>query len=236
MWKRYLFKNKSKVWVLVDDRGEPVIDKGRVRIAYSRAAAKLYDAAASNISPCSDPETVSDQEWGQAEPAAGSAGAPSSRPRTRRASSRSSAVKDEARDSVKIYTDGACSGNPGPCSAAAVLKYKDKVKELSRFLGQGTNNIGELEAVRLGLSAIKDPSTPIDLYTDSTYVIGVLTLGWRAKANTQMIAEIRKLVAGFSDLRIHKVKGHSGHPENERVDALAVEAIQLRAGITSQSP
>jgi ribonuclease HI len=224
-WKRYLFKNKSKVWVHVDDAGEPIILKGRVSVAYSKGALKLYLASLSNLGPIESPEIIDTESWGSAMEEA-SAAKPKTKKKPATKSKPGTKEPKSRRDAIKVYTDGACSGNPGPCSAAALLKFQGKELELSKFLGKGTNNVGELEAIRLGLAAIKDRDKPVDLFTDSTYVIGVLTLGWRAKANRQMISEIRALVEEFSDLRILKVKGHSGHPDNERVDQLAVKAIE----------
>ncbi len=134
-------------------------------------------------------------------------------------------------DRVIIYTDGSCKHNPGPAGAAALLTYRGRRKLVSRFLGEGTNNIAELEAIRLALDMMKDNKIAIDLYTDSTYVIGVLTKGWKAKKNSELVMELRELVELFPNLRLLKVKGHAGVPENELVDELANAAADTGAGV-----
>ncbi len=134
------------------------------------------------------------------------------------------------REPVVIYTDGACSGNPGPAACAAALSYQGKEKKVSRYLGIGTNNVAELEAVRLALGLLKRKDLPIDLHTDSTYVIGVLTQGWKAKANQELIAQIKALLGKFPELRLVKVPGHAGVPLNELVDQMARDAVLLRSG------
>jgi ribonuclease HI len=133
-------------------------------------------------------------------------------------------------DSVlQLWTDGACTGNPGPAGAGALIREGGEiVHQISEYLGEGTNNIAELMAILLGLRAVGDRSRSIDLMTDSSYCIGVLSKGWKAKANQELIAELRAEVSRFSDLRFVKVAGHAGVPDNERVDELAREAILAR--------
>jgi ribonuclease HI len=103
-------------------------------------------------------------------------------------------------------------------------------KEISEFLGpHGTNNIAELTAIERALEAVKDKRRSVIVYSDSSYAIGVLSQGWKAKANVELVARIRALVATFSALRFVKVRGHAGVPENERCDELAREAIERGA-------
>ena len=135
---------------------------------------------------------------------------------------------------VDIYTDGACSGNPGPGGYGAVLVYNVKEKELSGGEAQTTNNRMELTAVIKALEALKEPCE-VTLTTDSKYVSDGITLGWakswRARGwkkgdgkpalNPELWGRLLDL------LDIHSVdfvwvKGHAGHPYNERCDALAV--------------
>ena len=126
---------------------------------------------------------------------------------------------------IHIYTDGACFGNPGPMGIGVVLLADDRRKEISEYLGPlGTNNIAELTAIQRGLEAIKDRSRPIIVYSDSAYSIGVLSKKWKAKANLDLIAAIKALLAKFPKVSFVKVAGHSGIPENERCDQLAVAA------------
>ena len=133
---------------------------------------------------------------------------------------------------VQLYTDGACSGNPGPGGWACLLRYKETEKELSGGASQTTNNRMELTAVIEGLKCLKEKCA-ITLYTDSKYVMdGVqnyLTLwqenGWK-KSNKKTVLNV-DLWQELSDLLTRHeinwvwVKGHAGHIENERVDTLA---------------
>lgn len=134
---------------------------------------------------------------------------------------------------VEIYTDGACSGNPGPGGWGVVMRYGEHEKELSGFEAETTNNRMELVAAIRALEALKK-NCEVDLYTDSTYVQkGVMEwmAGWKAKGwparikNQDLWKELDELLQTH-DVRFHWVKGHAGHPENERADKLAVEAIK----------
>lgn len=139
--------------------------------------------------------------------------------------------------SVTIYTDGACSGNPGPGGWGALLIYGDKEKEISGGEAQTTNNRMEMMAAIRALEALKDPCT-VDLYTDSTYVrSGIMEWihGWKKKGwktadkkpvkNVDLWQELDAQAARHK-VTWHWVKGHSGDPHNDRVDALAVTAIR----------
>lgn len=136
---------------------------------------------------------------------------------------------------IEIFTDGACSGNPGPGGYGVILKYKDNVKELWGGEPDTTNNRMELTAVITGLKALKEPCE-VDLYSDSKYIIDAVTKGWAVKWNENNWIKSDKKKALNSDLweqllellKIHKVnffwvKGHAGHAENERCDQLAVK-------------
>jgi ribonuclease HI len=129
------------------------------------------------------------------------------------------------REPIHAWTDGACSGNPGPAAIGVVLVCGDRRKEISEYLGEGTNNIAELSAVKRALESIRDRKRTVYLYSDSSYVIGLLKSGWKARANRELVEAIRALRARFPDLRLVKVAGHSGVKENERADALARDAI-----------
>lgn len=141
---------------------------------------------------------------------------------------------------VELFTDGACSGNPGPGGWGAILRMKsggeDRERELSGGDGSTTNNRMELMAVIMGLEALKRPCT-IRLFTDSRYVLDGATKwihgwkknGWRtADKNPVKNVELwQRLDAARSDHQVEWrwVKGHSGHPENERADRLARDEI-----------
>jgi ribonuclease HI len=136
---------------------------------------------------------------------------------------------------VEIFTDGACSGNPGPGGWGALLRYNGVEKELSGGEFDTTNNRMEMMAVIMGLAALKKPST-VTVYTDSQYVQRGVTewmAGWKAKGWPARIKNQDLWLRIDACLQIHKVKfvwvrGHDGHIENERVDKLAVAAIPKR--------
>lgn len=126
---------------------------------------------------------------------------------------------------INIFCDGSCKPNPGNGGIGIVWTYKDKRKELSESIGKSTNNIAELTAVKKSLEKLKIKSIPIRIYTDSQYSIGVLSQNWKAEKNKELIEEIKNLINQFDDVKFIKVKGHSGIPENERVDKLAKQGI-----------
>ena len=133
---------------------------------------------------------------------------------------------------VEIYTDGACSGNPGPGGWGAILRYGKTEKELSGGDPETTNNRMELMAAIEGLKALKREAE-VHLYTDSIYVKQGITEwihGWKAKNWPARIKNKDLWLELDAQNQKHKVswhwvKGHAGHPENERADQLAVAAI-----------
>lgn len=137
---------------------------------------------------------------------------------------------------VEIYTDGACSGNPGPGGWGVLMRYGDHEKELCGGEDETTNNRMEMMAVIKALEAMSKPA-PIDLYTDSKYVqqgINEWLEGWKAKGwktaakkpvkNKDLWERIDSLI-GTHNVTFHWVKGHDGHPDNERADELARRGI-----------
>ena len=143
--------------------------------------------------------------------------------------------------SVVIYTDGACSGNPGPGGWGAVLLSGGHRREISGASARTTNNRMELTAAIRALEALTRPTT-VDLYTDSTYVKDGITRwlanwkakGWRTASKTPVknrdLWEALDALASRHDVSWHWVRGHAGNAENERADTLAREA--LKAGET----
>ena len=135
---------------------------------------------------------------------------------------------------VTLYTDGACSGNPGPGGWGAILEYEGHEKELSGGEESTTNNRMELTAVIRGLQALKE-SCIVELYSDSKYVIDGLEKGWavswrkngwkkadKKPALNPDLWEILLNLAEKHQLRYHWVKGHAENPKNNRCDELAV--------------
>ena len=139
---------------------------------------------------------------------------------------------------VELFTDGACSGNPGPGGWGAILRYNGVEKELSGGEANTTNNRMELSAVIFGLKALKEPCE-VALYSDSQYVCNALKLGWAKKwraqgwmrnkkepaLNPELWGELLDL-CDKHNVEVNWVKGHAGHPENERCDRLAVAAAK----------
>ena len=139
---------------------------------------------------------------------------------------------------VEIYTDGACLGNPGIGGYGAILKYNGHKKEISGGYENTTNNRMEITAVIEALKLLKEPCD-ITIYSDSQYVCNAITKGWAKSWETKGWMRNKKEPALNADLwkklleliENHKVelvwvKGHAGHPENERCDALAVESAK----------
>ena len=138
---------------------------------------------------------------------------------------------------VRIYTDGACKGNPGPGGWGAILRMDGREKELFGGEAQTTNNRMEMTAVIRALEALKGPCE-VEVYTDSQYVQKGISewlpawkrRGWRTAdkkpvKNADLWKELER-VAGAHRVTWHWVKGHAGHPENERADALANRGVE----------
>lgn len=135
---------------------------------------------------------------------------------------------------VELYTDGACSGNPGPGGWGAILVYKGTEKEMAGGEENTTNNRMELTAVIKGLSALKE-SCIVELYSDSKYVIDALEKGWaiswqargwkKADKKPALNPDLWEILLSLVDkhqVHYHWVKGHADNPYNNRCDALAV--------------
>lgn len=136
---------------------------------------------------------------------------------------------------IYLYTDGAASGNPGPGGYGIVLKCADLRKEMSGGFSLTTNNRMELLAVIIGLEAIKWDNARVEVWSDSSYVVKAITEGWLERWILKDFRKVKNpdLWRRFLPLyRRHRVtfnwlKGHAGHPENERCDSLAVAAYHM---------
>ncbi len=210
----------NNVFVRVSAAGEPAKnDRGLVEVIYKlKADSKIYNAAWKNLIPTGNDADEKPIENNDA-PAPGSGEATGK--------AKAAAAPTLSGDAIIIYTDGACSGNPGPAGIGAVIMNGDDRKEISEYLGTGTNNIAELTAIGRALELIPttDHQRMIVIHTDSSYCIGVLSKGWKAKANNELIMKIREQLKDFGALHFVKVKGHAGIPENERCDELATDAV-----------
>ena len=198
------------VWVRVGDDGRPVLDAdGRAEMKYRESDGRTYRPSPSNL--------------------AAAAADPAAPPLHRGAGSRAAPGPASPGPTVHVWTDGACSGNPGPMGIGVVVIAGDRRREHGEYLGRGTNNVAELVAIRRGLEIAAEVvplhDRPVVVYSDSSYVIGLLAQGWKAKANQKLVAELRDLLRPYRGLRLVKVEGHAGVRENERCDLLARQAI-----------
>lgn len=149
----------------------------------------------------------------------------------------------QQRKHVEIFTDGACSGNPGPGGWGAVLRYKGNTRELSGGERETTNNRMELTAVIEALSALKEPCD-VTLTSDSKYVIDAIQKGWvygwkkkgwvksdkKPALNVDLWEQLLPGLLAYHQVEFVWVKGHAGHPENERCDQMAVAQSEKHKG------
>lgn len=225
-WLRHRLRD-ADVWAKVDANAALIKDAdGRVEIVYKPAGgARVYRAGARNLTaaPGSEPVEFEAGEPAESRPKEAHAAAPGGSRRPGAAAGAAPA------DAVHVWTDGACSGNPGRAGLGVVILGDGPgQREISEYLGDATNNIAELTAILRGLQAVSDRSRPVIVYSDSQYSIGLLTQNWKAKKNTELVEQLRALCRTFSDLRFVKVAGHAGIALNERVDYLATSAIHHR--------
>jgi len=193
----------NKVWLSVDSTGNPVEKDGKVLIKYQLDQPHEYWVRKNNIKPLdTKPE------------------------KTQQLKNDAAARRPGGREEICIFSDGASSGNPGPSGIGVVLRFGEHEKEISEYIGLATNNIAELKAIQAGLQALKNTDLPVRIFTDSNYAYGVLALGWKVRANREVVESIKKTMAKFTNLKIVKVKGHSGDEDNERADFLATSAIK----------
>lgn len=247
-WIRALLRGQ-RVFARADEHGRFAETGGKVEIRYKASDGRRYDAMARNLTVEPGAEPLPDDTCAPAEavpksdaakPEGGAAARKTSSGRsgggTKAAASGAAAiaVRDKAiadahaGELVVAYTDGACSGNPGPAALGVVVLDGGSRVELGEYLGTGTNNIAELTAILRALELVEDRSRPLLVHTDSSYSIGVLTKGWKAKANVELVASIRQALAGHPQAKLVYVPGHSGVAWNERADELARGAIAAR--------
>lgn len=214
-WKRMMFKG-CKVFAQVDAQGSLVSKNGKATIKYQLDQEQQYAASASAVKEIDEEGLRKARETP----------AKKNRPAESKASAGSPPAA--AQEGIMVYTDGACGGNPGPAGIGLVLHYRDHTKEISRFIGMGTNNIAELTAIKVALQEIKDPRLPVVVHTDSAYCLGVLAGNWKAKSNRTLVEDIKAEMARFARLTFVKVEGHTGIEDNEKANDLAQQAVQGR--------
>ena len=220
---------------------------GRVEVRYKQGATKAYQAGERNLSAlagsselladdaCPDDPTL---VLGAPPPSSAKSGAGAARGGSSQARKDAAAQAHAsthgpaafARGGIVAYADGACSGNPGPCGLGVVVIDGETRRELSEYLGTGTNNIAELTAILRVLELVSaGEARVVTVFTDSSYAIGVLQKGWKAKANQELIAEVKKALKRVAAVELRYVPGHSGVELNERADVLATDSVKRRA-------
>jgi ribonuclease HI len=215
-WVRKQFKG-NKVWMATDSSGNPLVKNDKVLIKYQLNQdyeywvnpAHLHDIDATGLVKQHDGVSVKQKK------------------KSREAKEQDRPIIPE-KGVITIFTDGASSGNPGPSGIGIVMKYGRHQREISKYIGNTTNNVAELKAVETALSELKRKDLSVRLYTDSKYVYSLLCEGWKAKKNLELVKAVKQLMSNFSDLKIIKVKGHAGVDGNEQADRLATEAIETR--------
>lgn len=222
-WQKMIFRN-DPVWILVDENGRPILDRdGRAEMKYRENDPKSYRPGPANLTPAAGAGAPRDLP--------GKGTARDGRKPAGRSSGQVALVRDPT--ALEVWTDGACSGNPGPMGIGVVVIDGEWRDEVSEYLGIGTNNIAELVAIERGLETslkrIATTARRVQVHTDSSYAIGLLSKGWKAKANQDLVERIRRKMAAFpAAIEFVKVAGHAGIPENERCDELARVAVERR--------
>ncbi len=226
-WVEALLKGK-KVFARARDDGALVVEGGRVEVRYKTNDGRAYRAALGNLEKVAGAKIFPDAHCTEAADAATAKPARTTgkRPNGEAAGKPYLVPHTTSSETEWIaYTDGACSGNPGPAGAGFVVIAPGKSpQEGFESLGVGTNNVAEITAILRAIEAIPKDARAV-VHTDSKYAIGVLSLGWKAKANQELIARTRAVLQGRK-VRFVYVPGHSGIPMNERADELAREAIR----------
>jgi ribonuclease HI len=222
-WARFLFKNQQKIFARVDEKGALKKDGHLIEIRYQQEG-KSYKAQLANLSelPEGKGPLIPDEDK------APEASSPATLPKVEKAAAEAPPESPPASNEVIIYADGACSGNPGPAGIGVYLRDSQGERDVSEYLGHGTNNIAELTAIKRALELCPDKNALIKIYTDSSYSIGVLTQNWKAKANQSLIADLRTMLRSYPRVKFIKVAGHAGIPGNERADMLARRAVENR--------
>ena len=231
-WVRKRLRGQE-VLARCDEHGALISDGGRVEIRYRPDGTRAYRAGVRNLEPARDATILPDEHCARAEvaperEASDTAARAKPAKSTARAHAPGAASASKTTAALIAYADGACTGNPGPAGLGALIIDGALRHELSEYLGHGTNNIAELTAILRVAERLEKELRSIEIRTDSQYSIGVLTKGWKVKANQALVAESKVALSRLEQVRLTYVAGHSGEPGNDRVDELARAAIVRR--------
>ncbi|HMI83601.1 MAG TPA: ribonuclease H [Polyangiaceae bacterium] len=226
-WVRALLHGQQ-VYARAKPDGTLLVQGNRVDVCYTPNTSRLYKARSTNLVREEPPTVLPDETC---------APRPDSAARLKNAAVRaiskkpmqSTAIPKAPKDAIIAYADGACSGNPGPAGLGIVVIDATTKTEISEHLGQGTNNIAELTAIERVLDTVEDTARPLVIHTDSAYAIGVLSKGWKAKANIALIERVRERLVKRPGTTLVHVRGHAGIELNERADELAREAVRTQS-------
>lgn len=232
-------------WIEATLRGQRVLARahadgsfategGRVEIRYNPNDGRAYRASPRNLErtagrPLLPDETCAATGLRPVESSIAGAASDASRAAQGATSARQpSRTPQTASRAWVAYTDGACSGNPGPAGCGVVLVAPDgKLHEGLEYLGEATNNVAELTGILRAVEWAPSDAGALVVHTDSQYAIGVLQRGWKAKANQELVSRTKRAVEDRG-ARLVYVPGHQGVTLNERADELAREAVQTQ--------
>jgi len=226
----------AEVLARCNESGELVAREGRVEVRYKPNDGRAYFASASNLKPSGAASEIEPDSFCAPGEVVQKSKKASKKPSSAASSKGSAAPEKPDGDEVLVYADGACSGNPGPAGVGAVALWADQRRELSEYIGEATNNIAELTGILRAAELATELGRPLRLYTDSTYSIGVLTQGWKVRANKELVAKVRQALDAHPDAKLFHVRGHQGVRLNEEADGLAVRAVQDKASTGWVSP
>ncbi len=215
-WAIRKFKG-DEVWARVDEDGDLVVEDGRVPIRYSDDdSAKVYRASPTNVAD----DNLAFQQAPFADTREESTTVP---PEVDR-------LPPPEDDVMEVHVDGAsikeAAAPTGPSGIGVLTRTRDDYRELHQYIGETDNAVAELAAALVGLDLAKEHGGPVRLFTDSQYVKNMIVKrSWNASSNKRLVSMLRNRADEFDDLEVNWVRGHSGDPQNERVDDLANRAV-----------
>jgi ribonuclease HI len=222
-WARARLRDQV-VFARIDASGAFVSEGGRVEVRYKPNDGRAYRAAAGNLILV-DAEILPDETCGSAEAAPTKEAAKAAAKKA--AAAEATGPAGGPAGGYEVYADGACSGNPGPAGLGIHIRTPDgQAVDGYEYLGSATNNVAELTAILRALEIVPKDAV-LTVRTDSQYAIGVLSKGWKAKANQELIATLKLAMKG-REIHLRYVPGHAGVAGNERADELARCAVNER--------